>query len=130
MRDYEALVQNAIRAQAAGQLGDLLPDRWQAARQAKVASLAAIRDRDHKPSSGVGFLTFGPTAQAIETARRQQSKAWELRATMSFARLWDRQGLRDQARAALREQKYDEAYQEWVKDLRTKAFVEVREWLD
>jgi peptidyl-prolyl cis-trans isomerase SurA len=38
--------------------------------------------------------------------------------------------LRDQARAALREQKYDEAYQEWVKDLRSKAFVEVREWLD
>jgi peptidyl-prolyl cis-trans isomerase SurA len=38
--------------------------------------------------------------------------------------------LRDQARAALREQKYDEAYQEWVKELRAKAFVEVREWLD
>jgi peptidyl-prolyl cis-trans isomerase SurA len=38
--------------------------------------------------------------------------------------------LREQARNALREQKYDEAYQEWVKDLRTKAFVEVREWLD
>ena len=38
--------------------------------------------------------------------------------------------LREQARAALREQKYDEAYQEWVKDLRNKAFVEVREWLD
>jgi len=32
------------------------------------------------------------------------------------------------ARNALREQKYDEAYQEWVKDLRTKAFVEVREF--
>jgi peptidyl-prolyl cis-trans isomerase SurA len=38
--------------------------------------------------------------------------------------------IREQARAALREQKYDEAYQEWVKDLRDKAFVEVREWLD
>jgi peptidyl-prolyl cis-trans isomerase SurA len=38
--------------------------------------------------------------------------------------------LRDQARAALREQKYEEAYQDWVKDLRGKAFVEVREWLD
>ena len=38
--------------------------------------------------------------------------------------------LRDQARGALREQKYDEAYQEWVKDLRSKAFFEVREWLD
>lgn len=38
--------------------------------------------------------------------------------------------IRDQARSALREQKYDEAYQEWVKELRSKAFVEVREWLD
>jgi serine/threonine protein kinase/predicted ATPase len=39
--------------------------------------------------------------QAIETARRQQSKAWELRTTMSLARLWQRQGRRDEARAAL-----------------------------
>lgn len=38
--------------------------------------------------------------------------------------------VREQARAALRERKYEEAYQEWVKDLRSKAFVEVREWLD
>jgi len=38
--------------------------------------------------------------------------------------------LREQARTALREQKYDEAYAEWVKDLRSRAFVEVREWLD
>ncbi|MFG6486346.1 peptidylprolyl isomerase [Roseateles sp. BYS78W] len=38
--------------------------------------------------------------------------------------------LREQARNALREQKYDEAYKEWVKELRAKAFVEVREWLD
>jgi len=39
--------------------------------------------------------------QAIDTARRQQSRAWELRATMSLARLWQRQGRRDEARAAL-----------------------------
>jgi class 3 adenylate cyclase/tetratricopeptide (TPR) repeat protein len=39
--------------------------------------------------------------QAIETARRQQSRAWELRATVSLARLWQRQGRRDEARAAL-----------------------------
>jgi tetratricopeptide (TPR) repeat protein len=38
---------------------------------------------------------------AIETARRQQAKAVELRATMSLARLWQRQGRRDEARAAL-----------------------------
>jgi predicted ATPase len=39
--------------------------------------------------------------QAIDTARRQQSRAWELRATLSLARLWQRQGRRDEARAAL-----------------------------
>jgi predicted ATPase len=39
--------------------------------------------------------------QAIDKARRQQSRAWELRATMSLARLWQRQGRRDEARAAL-----------------------------
>jgi class 3 adenylate cyclase/tetratricopeptide (TPR) repeat protein len=38
---------------------------------------------------------------AIETARRQSSRAWELRATMRLARLWQRQGRRDEARAAL-----------------------------
>ncbi len=39
--------------------------------------------------------------QAIETAPRQQSKAWELRATISLIRLWLRQGRRDEARAVL-----------------------------
>lgn len=36
--------------------------------------------------------------------------------------------LREQARAALRERKYEESYGEWVKDLRARAFVEMREW--
>jgi predicted ATPase len=35
--------------------------------------------------------------QALDIARRQQAKAWELRATMSFARLWQRQGKRQAA---------------------------------
>ena len=39
--------------------------------------------------------------RAVETARRQGSKGWELRATMSLARLWQRLGRRDDARAAL-----------------------------
>jgi predicted ATPase len=39
--------------------------------------------------------------QAVETAQRQQSRAWELRATMSLARLWHRQGHGDEARAML-----------------------------
>lgn len=34
---------------------------------------------------------------------------------------------REQARAALREQKFEEAYSEWVRDLRARAYVEMRE---
>jgi peptidyl-prolyl cis-trans isomerase SurA len=40
----------------------------------------------------------------------------------------DPKQLREQARNALREQKYDDAYQEWVTELRARAFVELREW--
>jgi predicted ATPase len=39
--------------------------------------------------------------QAIEIARRQSAKSWELRATMSLARLIATQGRRDEARARL-----------------------------
>jgi peptidyl-prolyl cis-trans isomerase SurA len=34
---------------------------------------------------------------------------------------------REQARNALREQKFEEAYLEWVRDLRGRAYVELRE---
>ena len=39
--------------------------------------------------------------RARETARQQGSRAWELRATMSLARLWHRQGRRHEAFTAL-----------------------------
>ena len=39
----------------------------------------------------------------------------------------DAKQVREQARMALREQKYEEAYLEWVKDLRSRAYVEMRE---
>jgi predicted ATPase len=39
--------------------------------------------------------------RAIETARTQGSRGWELRATTSLARLWRRQGRGEEARAAL-----------------------------
>jgi len=39
--------------------------------------------------------------RAIETARMQHSKAWELRSTAGLAQLWQRTGRRDDARAAL-----------------------------
>src|SRR5215510_4537171 len=39
--------------------------------------------------------------QALKVARRQQAKSWELRAAMSLARLWQRQGKRAEARELL-----------------------------
>jgi predicted ATPase/class 3 adenylate cyclase/DNA-binding winged helix-turn-helix (wHTH) protein len=41
--------------------------------------------------------------QALDVARRQQAKSWELRAAMSLSRLWQRQGKREQARELLAE---------------------------
>ena len=40
---------------------------------------------------------------ALDIARRQQAKAWELRAAMSLARLWQQQGKRAEAQALLAE---------------------------
>jgi peptidyl-prolyl cis-trans isomerase SurA len=39
----------------------------------------------------------------------------------------DAKQVREQARNVLREQKFDEAYAEWVRDLRNKAYIEYRE---
>jgi Flp pilus assembly protein TadD len=39
--------------------------------------------------------------EAIALAQEMQAKAWELRATMSLARMLDRQGRRDEARTML-----------------------------
>jgi DNA-binding winged helix-turn-helix (wHTH) protein/tetratricopeptide (TPR) repeat protein len=39
--------------------------------------------------------------QALQVARRQQARWWELRAAMSLARLWQHQGQREKARALL-----------------------------
>src|SRR5262249_15123049 len=41
--------------------------------------------------------------KAIEVARRQQAKSWELRATVSLARLWQNQGKRKEAHKLLAE---------------------------
>jgi predicted ATPase len=52
-------------------------------------------------SANEGTAAEGCFCQAIDTARRQQSLGWELRATMSLARLWQRQARCEEARAAL-----------------------------
>ena len=41
--------------------------------------------------------------QALSIARHQQARSWELRAAMSLARLWQRQGKSAEARQLLAE---------------------------
>jgi predicted ATPase len=52
-------------------------------------------------SSGQAAGAEASFRKAIDTARVQQSRAWELRATMSLARLWKRQGRQREAHDAL-----------------------------
>jgi predicted ATPase len=65
------------------------------------AELHRLKGELHLAESNDQAAAEGCFRTAIETARRQQSRAWELRATMSMARVWKQQGRRDDARAAL-----------------------------
>jgi predicted ATPase len=55
------------------------------------------QDESNAPEAQTCFL------RALQTAHKQSAKSLELRATMSLARLLDRQGKRDEARAMLAE---------------------------
>jgi predicted ATPase len=62
----------------------------------------------HRLEGELLLMTSEPIAKAeasfhkvIEVARRQQAKSWELRATMSLARLWQKQGKKKEARKRL-----------------------------
>jgi class 3 adenylate cyclase/tetratricopeptide (TPR) repeat protein len=65
------------------------------------AELYRLKGELHLIEANDQTAAVGCFHKAIEIARRQQSRAWELRATMSLARIWRRQGRRDQAGVAL-----------------------------
>ncbi|MEA3376156.1 MAG: AAA family ATPase [Chloroflexota bacterium] len=54
-----------------------------------------LLDQGHMAEAEASFL------EAIEVARRQQAKSWELRATVSLCRLWKQQGKGEEARQRL-----------------------------
>jgi class 3 adenylate cyclase/predicted ATPase len=75
------------------------------------ASLGQVKTSQDK-SEDTGPRPLAPDPQgeaeayfhkAVEIARKQQAKSWELRASTSLARLWQQQGKKDKARQMLAE---------------------------
>src|SRR5262249_9631073 len=63
--------------------------------------------------------------QALEIARKQQAKSWELRAAMSLSRLWQRQGEEREAHVLL-----SEIYTWFTEGFDTKDLQEAKALLD
>jgi predicted ATPase len=59
--------------------------------------LLLVQPTDHTTEAEVCFQ------QALDIARRQQAKSWELQAAMSLSRLWQHQGKRQEAHDLLTE---------------------------
>ena len=74
-------------------LAEKRDERFQEAELHRLKGELHLAEADDQAAAERFFCT------AIETARCQQSKAWELRATMSLSRLWQRQDRRNDARA-------------------------------
>ena len=69
--------------------------RWEAEIK-RIGGEAALKSPE--PDSAKAEARF---EHALSVARQQQAKSWELRASISMARLWRDQGKRDEARDLL-----------------------------
>jgi predicted ATPase len=70
-------------------------ERWWEPEVYRIAGEIALLSRERDTASEAYF------ERALEVARAQQAKSWELRAATSMARLWREQGKRDEARELL-----------------------------
>jgi predicted ATPase len=77
----------------------LIEATGQRSHEAEILRIAGeIALLEPKPDAAKAEMYF---SHALDVARKQQAKSWELRAAMSMARLWRSQGKRQQARELL-----------------------------
>jgi predicted ATPase len=69
--------------------------RWEAELHRLKGELLLAYSAGHDAEAATCFR------QALDIARQQQAKSWELQAAMSLSRLWQQHGKRDEARALL-----------------------------
>jgi class 3 adenylate cyclase/predicted ATPase len=79
-------------------LADENEDRYREAETYRLKGELLLKQNDSNVAEAENCFR-----RAIDIARKQSAKSWELRATMSLARLLDKQGRRDEARAMLAE---------------------------
>jgi predicted ATPase len=79
-------------------------ERWNEAELYRLTGELTLKQLTvHSPRSQVEADAEACFFKAIEIARRQQAKPWELRAVMSLSRLWQSQGKKDEAQRRLAE---------------------------
>ena len=103
--DVVPLVETYLRTGRTDEAGSLLATAIETAHQtgqrwheAELYLLKGELLRKHRCNEAEAETCF---RQAIDIAQRQSAKWWELRSTVSLARLLDKQGKRDEARAML-----------------------------
>ena len=85
----------ALLTEALAVANDKGESRWDAELYRLKGEILLARSAEHHTEAAACFC------QALDIARRQQAKSWELRAAMSLGRLWQRQGKCAEARALL-----------------------------
>jgi class 3 adenylate cyclase/predicted ATPase len=75
---------------------DTTKERWWEAEVYRRAGEIALMSPERDQAKAQAYFE-----RALDVARQQQAKSWELRAAMSMARLWRDQGKRDEARELL-----------------------------
>ena len=71
-------------------------ETWYGAEINRIAGEIALKSPERDAAKAQSYFE-----RALTVARQQQAKSWELRATMSLARLWRDQGKPQQARDLL-----------------------------
>jgi len=82
---------------------DKTGERWQAACLYRLKGTLALQSIGQAPRARVEAEIEGYFREAIEVARHQSAKSWELRATVSLARMLGDTNRRDEVRAMLAE---------------------------
>ncbi len=71
-------------------------DRWYEAELRRLNGELLLTGSDPRPAEAEACLR-----QALDVARSQEAKLWELRTTVTLARLWQSRGKRQEARDLL-----------------------------